>query len=149
LYFTPTVRGADPGRRMTKKSQSRLSLGSMEAIELSRPVALGVVQLLGSAQVSLKTMCGDELCVRLLDKCITHLRERFGLAAGDPNFDPVHTEASLTAVVRLLVYVRVEVIESLSEMQCADLLNQCIDHLLQSHLLFHEQFGKPTLLVSH
>lgn len=110
----------------------------------------GVVSLLASVRPSLSNYCGDDTCGALIDECLAHFEKRHGVR-------PVWTaqakgyEPSFAALVRLLLYVRAEMLEDLREERCANLIQGCIECLLRSHLHWqaHENVapGAPFLVT--
>src|SRR5882672_5119590 len=125
---------------MKSETRSKALAGADASIDLRTSDVLVILQLLGAAQVSIRNRCGDEPCARLLEQCGAYLRERYGLAPAARSHDLVWSESSLTAVVHLLTYVQAEVAERLSDRRCASAVKQCIDHLLQTHLLSSDEF---------
>jgi len=124
------------------KSEARLRTlaGLRVNIDLPTSEILAILQLLGSAQVSV-TMHGDSFCAGLLDQCAAHLRERYGFSGAERSIDPVWAESSLPALVHLLIYVQAEVEDKLSDPGCVATLDQCIDRLLQTCEPQHDEFG--------
>jgi hypothetical protein len=102
--------------------------------------AAGIVQLIRSAQDSLKALHADEDCVALLAQCIGRISTRYGVT-GAKTVGASWQASSMDCVVRLLVYAQAEVTEALGDVECGKQLKHCIDHLLQRHFLFNEQYA--------
>jgi hypothetical protein len=126
---------------MKSEARIRTLAGLRVNIDLPTSEIVAILQLLGSAQVSV-TNHGDSFCAGLLDQCATHLRERYGLAGAERSVDPVWAESSLPALVHLLIYVQAEVEDKLSDPGCAAALDQCIDRLLQMHVPQSDDLGR-------
>jgi hypothetical protein len=112
----------------------RLQLSSRE---LSAEAA-AVVQLIRAAQEALSFHCVDDLYGDLLTRCINRVSTNFGLRAIESLPIASHP-SSLAAVFRLLVYTQSEVVETLTDAECARLLQQCINDLAERHFPFYEQ----------
>jgi len=117
---------------MTSDARTRMLAGLRADIDLPESDIEAILDLLGSAQLSVESH-GDNFCAGLLQQCAAHLRERHGFSGSRQNGDPVWTESSLPAVVHLLIYVQAEVEDKLRDRACVEVLDQCIDCLLQTH----------------
>jgi hypothetical protein len=126
---------------MKSEARNRTLVGLRVSIDLPPSEILAILQLLGSAQMSVANH-GDSFCAGLLDQCAAHLRERYGISGGERSIDPVWAESSLPALVHLLIYVQAEVEVKLSDPGCAAALDQCIDRLLQTCEPQHDEFGR-------
>jgi hypothetical protein len=120
------------GVRMTIGARMRILAGLRADIDLAESDARAILELLGSARLSVESH-GDSFCAGLLDQCATQLRERHGLSGTQQSGDPVWAESNLPALIHLLIYVQAEVAETLRDTQCAAALGRCIDRLLQTH----------------
>lgn len=108
---------------------NKLSSGS----DLRAPCAFGVATLLTSIKPSVRTFTDDDVCLRLIDECIVHLRTRYGVKTEECG-GRTGGDTSFTALVRLLLYVRSELVDELNDERCANLLQGCVEHLLTTHL---------------
>ena len=112
----------------------------------SRDEIMGVANLLLLARSSVKSRYPDQVCIDLLDQCISHLTTRYGVSraklSGGVNR---HASAELPALLRVLRYAQADAIESLNDSGCADLLSQCIERLADNQLL-EGQFADDELL---
>jgi hypothetical protein len=131
------------GSKYKGQAQSAIDLGA------SRADVLGVLQLLHSARVSAGIHCTDEVCGGILEKCILHLQNRHCLSQADFSDHLMWAEGSLPALLRLLDYAQVEVVECLDDAVCADQLRECIEHLAQIHQSSLEQITKREACTSH
>lgn len=100
---------------------------------LKRRSANGVAVILDAIQPNIIAYCDDDVCAVLIDECVAHLRSRYRVSAPTFSADTEVKTASLAALVRLLLYVRTELIDELGEIRCANLLQACIDHILKNH----------------
>lgn len=117
---------------MTSDARMRTLAGLRADIDLPESDVLAILELLGSAQLSVESH-GDNFCAGLLEQCATQLRRRHGVSRTQPSGDPVWAESSLPALVHLLIYVQAEVAEKLRDPECAVAIDQCIDRLLQTY----------------
>ena len=117
---------------MTSDVRTRTLAGLRADIDLPRSDAEAILELLGSAQLSVESH-GDTFCAGLLDQCAALLRERYGLRDMARCGDPAWADSSVPAVVHLLIYVKAEVNERLRDPACVEVLDLCINRLLQSH----------------
>ncbi|ARP98288.1 hypothetical protein DFP91_5512 [Pseudorhodoplanes sinuspersici] len=107
-----------------------------QAEDAKHPSALGIATLLCSIRPSLAKYCGD-VCSTLIDECVSELDTRFGVyVEGARRYE---TDVSFAALVRLLLYVQTELRDELKETRCATLIQDCIDHLLKTHLHYSRQ----------
>lgn len=90
-------------------------------------LANSVIALLASVRSNIQSLSGDDACVFLLDECSSRLRARYRLP---PEAKSLPGGASFAAIVRLLVYVRQELADGLGDVQCAALVQGCVDHLI-------------------
>jgi hypothetical protein len=102
----------------------------------SRDEIVGVANLLVLARSSVESNYPDEICIGLLDQCITHLTTRYGVSrARLSEGRQRHASTELPALLRVLQYAKVDAIQSLNDSGCADLLSQCIRRLTDNQLL--------------
>lgn len=111
--------------------------------DLRRSSADGIAVLLGAIQPNIRAFCNDEVCARLIGECLAHLRSRYRVPVPTTHKEAEVETASFAALVRLLLYVRAELVDELGEVRCANLLHGCIDHLLKSHLHYPTRSNGP------
>jgi hypothetical protein len=105
------------------------------------------MHLLVSAEVSARIHCPDRTCAEILEKCISRLSRRYGLSRSDLGDKALRESSHLPALVRLLTYAQADLIESLKDRQCADLLAECIGHLTRIHRFSTEPADQDFLSV--
>jgi hypothetical protein len=105
--------------------------------------AEGIAALLVSVKSSADVFSGDDVCSFLIDECLALLRANYSLDAESK--PPANGETSFPAIIRLLLYVRAELIDELGDTRCADLMQACIDHLLRAHLHYQGRPNDPTI----
>lgn len=106
---------------------------------------VGVLQLLVSAKAAVRAHGSDRLCPNLLEQSITRLMRRHGLARPEPSDAPASDLVDVQALLRLLIYAKAEVIERLEDATSADMLDECIGHLLRTHRLSQDQLYERAL----
>ena len=99
----------------------------------------GIFLLLMSARTSLPLHQADELCLSIMDDCISSFQARHKINERETREAIVWEETSLAALVRLLQYLQGEIRDRLRDRQCAEQLKLCIDYLTQVKL------NEPTL----
>jgi hypothetical protein len=106
--------------------------------------------LLVSAKASVKLHGSDRLCGNLIEQSIARLLGRQAMT--DTQCSDAHSsEAPSSDVVdvpcllRLLIYAKAEVIERLEDATCAEMLDECVGHLLRTHHLSQDQLYQRTL----
>ena len=129
--------------RNKNKSSSRKSY------DMPASAAHGVVMLLGAARDCATESCDDGLCVALIDQCISHLTVKYGLPENELDGHQGSAESSIGALVRLLRYVREELTDILCDERGGNLINQCIDHLLQAHVSDEQRTHDGDLQLVH
>lgn len=95
-----------------------------------------LVRLLEMGSESVNDYCGKDRGMDLLEECISHLRRHCDSSSEDTSEEPAWAKSSLSTLLRMLVYVHAEVRDTLHDLPCADLLKKCIEHIVQTHLLF-------------
>jgi hypothetical protein len=115
----------------------------------TRADVLGVLYLLLSAKASIQNFCSDEVCGKILDRCISDLGKRYVLSASDISSRTFWADLSLAALLRLLEYIRGEVTESLSDAASAELVGQCIAHLMECNRVPAKHLYAPGLITAH
>lgn len=134
---------------MQRNSRNAAGLEPVAGAKAPTSNVAGILQMLSTAQASIAAYCADDYCADLIEQCASHLQERYGYAAAPPSDQTMAPESSLVALVRLLAYVQVEITEDLRELRCASLIKQCIDHLLHTHLLYHECLRERAACTAH
>jgi hypothetical protein len=121
---------------MQKTSTRKAVIRSATDNSPSRDEILGIANLLLLARSSVKSRYPDQVCIDLLDECISHLTTRYGVSRARLSDGTKRNEsAELPALLRVLRYAQVDAIESLNDSGCADLLSQCIERLADNQLL--------------
>jgi hypothetical protein len=98
-----------------------------------RAEAHGVLVLLNSARISLEAHAVEDSCVATLMTCITRLQDQYDVSDGEVGAGIVWRQASVNAILRLLDYVKGEILDKLNDEQCVDEISMCIDYLLMTN----------------
>ncbi len=93
--------------------------------------AKGVFFLLLSARASLRRLCADDVCLGIIDDCISSFQQQYNLTDEETSEGIVWAETSVGALLRLLEYLHGEIGERLNNRRCAQQLQYCIDHLTE------------------
>jgi hypothetical protein len=121
---------------MQKTSTRKAVIRSVTDDSPSGDEILGIANLLLLARSSVKSRYPDQVCIDLLDECISHLTTRYGVSRARLSGGTKRNEsAELPALLRVLRYAQVDAVESLNDSGCADLLSQCIERLADNQLL--------------
>jgi hypothetical protein len=105
----------------------------------------GVVQLLVSAKAAVKLHVSDRLCGNLIEQSIARLMRHHNLSRPETTEAPPSDVVDVQALLRLLIYAKAEVIERLEDATCAEMLDECVRHLLRTHRLSQDQLYQRTL----
>jgi hypothetical protein len=105
----------------------------------------GVVQLLVSAKASVKVHGSDRLCGNLIEQSIARLMHRHAVTRPEPSGVPTSDLVDVPSLLRLLIYAKAEVIERLEDATCAEMLDECVGHLLRTHRLSQDQLYQRAL----
>jgi hypothetical protein len=127
---------------MTRESTPKINHRTFRQApdETAQARALGMLELLLSAQASALLHCVDETCLARLNECVERLRATHELStAGKRDDEIMWTESSLSGLLRLLVYLQAEATESLNDAVCASHLQECVSHLMHTHRLSPDQ----------
>jgi hypothetical protein len=106
--------------------------------------------LLVSAKASVNLHGSDRICGNLIEQSIARLKGRHAMTGAQCS-DAQSSEAPTSDVVdvpcllRLLIYAKAEVIERLEDATCAEMLDECVGHLLRTHHLSQDQLYQRTL----
>jgi hypothetical protein len=123
--------------------------GPLIVVRNSRDDIVGVASLLLMAKAWARLHCPDKVCVSLMEKCIARLLKRHGLSRAKLGGDMRPKEfIELSALLRILRYIQVEAIHSLSDAGCAELLGECINRLTKTHQLSQSCLYPPTLAIN-
>jgi hypothetical protein len=121
---------------MQKTSTRKAVIRSVTDDSPSGDEILGIANLLLLARSSVKSRYPDQVCIDLLDECISHLTTRYGVSRARLSGGTKRNEsAELPALLRVLRYAQVDAVESLNDSGCAELLSQCIERLADNQLL--------------
>jgi len=116
---------------MGTELNDKLELGACS--DQLRADAHSVLVLLNSARISLQAHAVEHTCVETLMACISRLQDQYDFTDGDVGGGIVWREASVTAILRLLDYVKGEILDKLNDEQCVDDISTCIDYLLMAN----------------
>jgi hypothetical protein len=102
----------------------------------SREDVVRFADLLRTAKASATVYCPDQICLGLLDQCITRLAgwEEASRPGSDGEARPREV-MGFPALLRVLRYAQAEAVENLNDSRCADLLTECISRLTQTRLI--------------
>jgi hypothetical protein len=121
----------------------------LAGLSAARADILGVTHLLMLAKASAKLHGGDQVCIRLLEKCIAHLLQQNEISRADVSgcFGPTEF-VPYPAVLHVLTYAQAEATDSLGDTHCADLLGECIGRLARSHRFARAPADARTLPIN-
>jgi hypothetical protein len=134
---------------MKRNASRRVPRRSTAEFDVCRVDALGALQLVLAAKDSLHAHCKDRVGADILEQCIAHLKQRYDLSDPEVSGVAARPESSLPALVRLLVYVHTDAVDNLNDVRCAELLNCCVRHLLQSYDIRQEHLYRREVFTSH
>lgn len=124
---------------MTRESTRKAFNRSTDEDTNSRARALGVLELLLSAQASAEIHHIDKTCIARLEKCVERLRTTHALSQPEVDAEFVWVESSMPGLLRLLVYLQAEAADSLQDAICAMHLQKCVTQLMRAHRLSADQ----------
>ena len=93
--------------------------------------AKGVFFLLLSVRASLLRLYPEEVCLGMIDECLSSLKAKYRLSNEDVREGILWEETSLDALLRLLGYLQAEIDERLNDPKLAEQLKLCVDRLRQ------------------
>lgn len=105
----------------------------------------GVVQLLVSAKAAVKVHGSDRRCGNLIEQSIARLMRRHALTRPEPSETPTSGVVDVQSLLRLLIYAKAEVVERLEDATCAEMLDECVGHLMRTHRLSQDQLYQRAL----
>jgi hypothetical protein len=88
--------------------------------------------LLLSIRASLQQHGAGARCSTIMEECIASFQKRHNVTNRDMSEGIIWTETSLDALLRLLDYLRAEVMDQLNDQRCAQQLSLCIDRLTEA-----------------
>ncbi len=124
---------------MTRESTRTSSNELTDEDTDSRARALGMLELLLSAQASAEFHRIDKTCMTRLEKCVERLRAAHALPRPEAGAELVWVESSLPGLLRLLVYLQAEASDGLRDAICSMHLQKCVSQLMRVHRLSPDQ----------